>query len=283
MSFNVSMDRNGMQYVYRRFDSLDRWTNHTTTYSEWSAVPIGTRIVVTDIFRPKHLPRISTPRADGLHEVTLARLKMQRYTVGYGIHKTEHEVIVPVFVVPGDTKKRPANAFGNFAYADDVAAVESLVQFEARQRANAALANLFGEYGRGAKREAEQAQIQHAREERLRLLEERAAEIGVTVDELVAGIEAWNRIRRKRYPANRCMSCGRKLTDPASIVTGVGPECVKYLPAIKAAARARVLDIGRMRIDGRRLIERFGRAGADELVKLVTDAQLIEDLAVGDD
>ena len=75
------------------------------------------------------------------------------------------------------------------------------------------------------------------------------------------------------------MLCGRHLTDPASIVTGVGPECVKQVPFIKAAARAKVLDVGRLRFDGGRLIERFEQAGITELAAFVAEAQAEETAA----
>jgi hypothetical protein len=33
------------------------------------------------------------------------------------------------------------------------------------------------------------------------------------------------------YPEGRCGRCGRRLTVPESILTGIGPECVKTLAA----------------------------------------------------
>ena len=143
MAFMVCTDKDGLHYVRRNSDVVKRWSHHTHHFERWSELPIGTRIVVTDVHQPKHLPAVSMPRPDGLHEVVLVRLKVERYTLGYGSDKREHESIVPVFAVASDPKKRPARAFGCFAFADDAGMVRSLVQYEARQRANTALANSF--------------------------------------------------------------------------------------------------------------------------------------------
>jgi len=282
MAFMVCTDKDGLHYVQLDSNVTDRWSHHTHHFDRWSEVPIGTRIVVTDVHRPKHLPAISTPRPDGLHEVVLVRMKVERYTLGYGLDKRQHEDLVPVFAVASDPKKRPSRAFGYFAFADDAGMVRSLVQHEARQRANTALANSFTSYANGCKAEREKLRVDDARRQREQRLEALAAEAGVSVDDLKDGIDAWNRIRRKRYPVNACLVCGRKLTDPASIVTGVGPECVKYLPKIKAAAKAKVLDVGRMRWDADRLVNRFQRAGVDEIAQAVSEAALMESLTSAD-
>jgi hypothetical protein len=277
MAFEVRTDKEGHHDVVsicRRDD--DRWSHSTFGFGQWADLPIGTRFVFTSVFRPKHLPPLSVPRPDGLHELVLARKKVDRYSVGYGEDEKMHERIVPVFVSPTDPKKRPARVHGNFAFADDAEMVRSLIQFESRREAERTMADLFKSYAKACKKEAEQAKARQALEDRERMLEERAAEVGVTVDELKSGIDAWNRIRAGKYRENECMVCHRPLTDPASIVSGIGPECVKHFPGIKAAARAKVIEVGRMRFDGQRLIARFKRAGVEELVAVIESQRAAE-------
>jgi hypothetical protein len=278
MAFIVATEKNGLHFVKRTSDVNERWPRHTFSFDGWADIPKGTLLVVTDVSRPKHLPPISQPRDDGLHEVVLCRTKKVRYTVGYGAQATACEHLSPVFIVPGDPKKRPARAFGEFAFADDVADVAALVQFKARQRAETAMADLFSSYAAGCKKELERERVDAARQERQRLLEARAVEVGVTAEELAEAIKAWDQIRRRRYGPKQCMVCGRVLTDPPSIVRGVGPECLKYFPGIKAAARARVLNIGHMRYDAARVIQRFAQAGAAEVVEAIEEYRAVEEL-----
>jgi hypothetical protein len=251
----------------------ERWFRSTFNTDDWSIVPIGTRLVVASVCRPRHLPSISVPREDGLHEVILHRVKKHIHTFADGTSEPHDE---PIFVVPGDQKKRQARVWGEYAFADDLGEVSLLIQFLARR--NEARAHKDAEIARvkAERAAAEKSRRDLAREDRRRRLEAVAAEEGLAVEELEAAISKWNTIRRRRYPEGRCFLCGRHLTDPASIVTGVGPECVKQVPFIKAAARAKVLDVGRLRFDGGRLIERFERAGITELATFVANAQAEE-------
>jgi hypothetical protein len=275
MAFLVRPDEHGGQSVSLSSDYTERWTG-PDTYHKWEQIPVGTRLVVARVFRAKHLPPISQPRPDGLHEVVLLRLKKVRHTQGFGVHKEIIESTVPVFAVVGDSKKRPARLCGEVAFADDPGMVQSLLQFIARNKAEQQLRHLFSDYGFGVSKQRNKEKAKQAAAERRRVLEARAAEAGLTADELEKAIDLWNTIRREHYPVNRCMACGRNLRDPASIVSGIGPECVKYFPAIKAAARARILDVGRMRFDGARLVERFKRAGIDELATVVAEAAALD-------
>lgn len=278
MAFIVGTDKDGLHFIKRTSDAAERWPHHTAHFDGWANVQLGTRIVVTDVFRPRHLPPISQPRPDGLHEVVLIRMKRERYTLGYGADQRMVEDFVPVFAVPADGKQRPARVFGEFAFADQAASVAELVQFKARERAETALADLFTSHATARKKELHHSRLEAARHKQQQMLADRAAAVGVTTDELADGIKVWNTIRRRKYGPKQCMACGRTLTDPASIVRGVGPECLKYLPAIKAAARARVLNIGHMRYDAVRLIRRFEQAGAAEVVEALEEARAIEDL-----
>ena len=163
MAFSVGTDKDGLHYIRHSSEACERWPQHTVSYEGWANVPLGTRVLVTAVYRPQHLPPISRPRPDGLHEVMLARMKRHRYTVGYGVHQTSHEDLIPVFVIPDDSKKRPARAFGEFAFTEDAASVAALVQFKARQRAQTALAHLFTSYADAAKRELERARVDASR------------------------------------------------------------------------------------------------------------------------
>ena len=252
----------------RTGNTTEMWEFNTHHGFDWTSVKPGTRLMVEAVFRPKHLPPISTPDADGLHEVELSRVKMESYRLG-------SETItnpVPVFTIPGDAKRRPANAYGRFAFADDREQVAKLVACLTKVRAEEAAREKAHEEAKAAEKlkRAEEARLR--REERGRELAQLAAEQGISLEDLEDGIDAWNRIRRGRYCDSQCLLCGRLLTDPKSIVTGVGPECVKQVPHIAAAARAKVIDVGRMRWDGERLVKRFRRAGIDELVEVVNEA-----------
>ena len=278
--FAVSLHTNGFWYVSTNSTLCRRWPHHLSDV-DWSTIAKGTRVLVVDVYRAKHLPPISQPRPDGLHEIELARTRLRRYELGYWSQKKTYENVCPVFIVPGDPKRRPAKVFGDFAWADDPGMVAGLLEYLALERADRELAHLFSSYTNGARRELEAAKRKAAVDERRRLLADKAKSVGVSVDELEAGIAIWNKLRRKRFSATSCLCCGRRLSDPASIVSGIGPECIRHLPAIRAAAKAKVIDIGKMRWDGDRLVERFKRAGVDELVRVVEDARQLEAIAAG--
>lgn len=278
--FTVSYRPDGIGYVSTNSTLCRRWPHHLSDV-DWSTIAKGTRVLVVDVYRAKHLPPISQPRPDGLHEIELARTPLRRYELGYGSQKKTYENVCPVFIVPGDPKRRPAKVFGNFAWADDPGMVAGLLEYLALERADRELAHLFSSYTNGARRELEAAKRKAAVDERRRLLADKAKSVGVSVDELEAGIAIWNKLRRKRFSATSCLCCGRRLSDPASIVSGIGPECIRHLPAIRAAAKAKVIDIGKMRWDGDRLVERFKRAGVDELVRVVEDARQLEAIVAG--
>ena len=280
MPFLIRTNASGIPLVEFNYDVSRRWP-HSLGDVDWTTVPKGTRVLVVDVHRAKHLPPVSTPRPDGLHEVELARISRVEMSTGYGLQKTTRQFTNPTFVVPGDPKRRPARVFGWFAWADAPDMVAGLVRHLALDRADQSLAALFTSYGFGLRRELDNARHKQAADDRRELLAAKAAAAGVSVDELEKGIDIWNKLRRKRFSASRCLCCGRTLTDPASIVSGVGPECLRHLPAIQAAARAKVLDIGKLRWDGDRLVERFKRAGVDELVRVVEAAQREEMVSAG--
>jgi hypothetical protein len=44
---------------------------------------------------------------------------------------------------------------------------------------------------------------------------------------------------RKRFPVKTCAKCGQPLSDPRSVILGIGPDCLKYFdPKVLAAAKA---------------------------------------------
>jgi len=274
MAFALKHDKHGLLFVERSWNLVERWQGHNTydhdARFDWKAVKPGTRVVIEDVFRPRHLPAVFHQREDGLFEVDFVRVRIKQ---DQGMTWQE-----PVFASTLDPKKRTDRAHGAFAFADDTEAVNALVQFKARQRAETMLADLFTSYAEAVRQEQTKKRQQHAREQREQELRRKAAEAGVEYEDLLDGMKLWNTIRRKRYAPNRCFWCGRPLTDPASIVSGIGPECIKRFPGLLAAAKAKVIDIGRLRFDADRLLARFERAGMAEITAVIREAQAQEEL-----
>lgn len=275
MAFCIRIDEHGETSIIRNHETGERWPGpHTYRDFDWTTLPRGTRLVIEDVFRPRHLPKVFHQREDGLFEVDFVRVKVE-VDRGYTWQG-------PVFASTIDPKVKTTRAHGAFAIASDADAVHALVQFKARERAEDALSHGFATYAAGQRKEREAARRREREEAREQDLRRHAAEAGVEYEELLEGMEAWNAIRRKRYPANRCFVCGRALTDPASIVSGIGPECIKKLPHLIAAAKAKVIDIGRLRFDADRLLARFDRAGMAEMSRVIREAVAHEQLIDGD-
>jgi hypothetical protein len=273
MAFGIRIDKRGSLSIVRGWSVSERWRgSHTLNPFDWGALPRGTRIVIEEVFGPRRLPKVFREREDGLFEVDFVRVKV---TTDRG-----QKFQTPIFASTIDPKRQTDRAFGAFAIASDAEAVHRLSQFKARERAETALADLFASYARGEQKERQAARRRQEQEAREQELRRRAAEVGVEYEELLEGMKLWNTIRRKRYPVNRCFACGKTLTDPASIVSGVGPECIRKFPAILAAAKAKLIDIGRLRFDAERLLTRFERAGMAEMSRVIRDAvageQLVE-------
>jgi hypothetical protein len=277
MAFLVSTDAAGIHSIGTSSDDFERWAGPSvngTNDIDWHGVARGRVIVVSDVFRPRHLPQIYHQRPDGLFELAFLRVKVER---DHG-----HEWPVPVFASTLDPKKQTTRVLGPFAFADEPAAVHELVQYRARDAANRALAHLFNEYATAARKERERELRRQREHERERELRQRAEVAGVAYEDLVEGMEIWNRIRRHRYGPKRCFWCGRLLRDPASIVSGIGPECIRRFPSLMAAAKAKVLDLGRMRFDADRLLARFEQAGMAEITAVIREARADEQLVAGD-
>lgn len=276
MAFGIRIKEDGETSIVHSSDLGVRWPGpHTLRHEfDWTSLPRGTRLVIEEVSRPRHLPEVFYRRDDGLFEVDFVRVKTETER-GHTWHK-------PIFASTIDPKKQTDRAYGAFAIASDADSVHALAQFKARERAEAALAHGFATYAAGQRKERDAArrrEREQAREQRLRRL---AAEAGVEYEDLLEGMKAWNAIRRKRYPANRCFVCGRALTDPASITSGIGPECIKRLPHLLAAAKAKVIDIGRLRFDADRLLARFDRAGLAEMSSVIRETVAHEQLVDGD-
>jgi hypothetical protein len=277
MAFLVSTDAAGIHWIRTSSDEFERWAGPSvngTNDIDWHSVARGRVIVVFQVFRPRHLPRIHHQRPDGLFEMAFVRVTIVR---DHG-----REWPVPVFASTLDPKKQTTRVLGPFAFADDPAAVHELVQYRARHAANRDLAHLFNTYATAAREERERELRRQREHERERELRQRAEAAGVAYEDLVEGMEIWNRIRRKRYGPTRCFCCGRLLRDPASIVSGIGPECIRRFPALMAAAKAKVLDLGRMRFDADRLLARFEQAGMAEITEVIREARAHEQLVAGD-
>lgn len=276
MAFIVNTDEHGIHSIATSSATAARWTGpaiHGTSDFDWATVPRGRVILTAGVYRAKHLPQIYHQRPDGLYELAFVRVKIER--------DRGHDWPMPVFASTLDPKKQTTRVLGAFAFADDLAAVQELVQFRARDAANRALAHLFNTYAESTRKERDREARRLAQQQREQELRQRAEAAGVAYEDLAAGMEIWNRMRRHRYGPTRCLWCGRTLTDPASIVSGIGPECAKQFPAIMAAAKAKVLDLGRMRFDADRLLARFEQAGMEDLAAVVREARAHEQLVAG--
>jgi len=274
MAFFVQIDDHGIHSIGTSSAVVERWAGRKVRFDfDWQGVQRGRVIVVEDVYRPRHLPQVFHQRPDELFEVAFVRVKIER--------DRGQEWPVPVFASTLDPQKQTTRVLGAFAFADDLAAVHELVQWRARDRANKALAHLFNTYAEAARKERRAEERRQREHERERELRQRAEAAGVTYEDLVAGMDAWNRMRRHRYGPSRCLWCGRTLTDPASIVSGIGPECIKRFPAVMAAAKAKLLDLGRMRFDADRLLARFEQAGMEDLAAVIREARAREQLVGG--
>lgn len=275
MAFLVRTDEHGIHSIGTSSTAVEGWPGPKVRFDfDWHGVTPGRVIVVEHVYRPRHLPQVFHQRPDGLYEVAFVRVKMER--------DRGHEWPVPVFASTLDPKKQTTRVLGAFAFADDPAGVHELVQFNARDRANKALAHLFNTYAVAARKGRQAEERRQRQQQRERELRARAEAAGVAYEELVEGMEIWNRIRRRRYGPKHCFCCGRLLTDPASIVSGIGPECIRKFPALMAAAKAKVLDLGRMRFDADRLLARFEQAGMEDLAAVIREAKTHEQLVAGD-
>jgi hypothetical protein len=276
MAFLVQTDDHGIHFIGTSSTVVERWAGpevNGRANFDWHGVMPGRVIVVEHVFRARHLPQVFHERPDELYEVAFVRVKIE--------HDRGHEWPVPVFASTLDPRKQTTRVIGAFAFADDAAAVHELVQFKARDRANKALAHLFNTYADAARKDRQAEERQQRQQQREHELRARAGAAGVAYQELLEGMEVWNRIRRRRYGPKRCFCCGRLLTDPASIVSGIGPECIRKFPALMAAAKAKVLDLGRMRFDADRLLARFEQAGMEDLAAVIREAKAHEQLVTG--
>lgn len=275
MAFLVSTDDHGIHSTGTNSTLVERWPGRKVLFDfDWQGVQQGRVIVVEDVYRPRHLPQVFYQRPDELFEVAFLRVKIE--------HDRGHQWPVPVFASTIDPKKQTTRVLGAFAFADDLAGVHELVQWRARDRANKALAHLFNTYAEAARKERRAEERRQREQQREQELRQRAEAAGVAYEDLVAGMEIWNRIRCHRYGPKHCFACGRTLTDPTSIVSGIGPECIRKWPALMAAAKAKVLDLGRMRFDADRLLDRFEQAGMNDLAAVVREARAHELLVTGD-
>lgn len=275
MAFLVRTDEQGIHSIGTNSAVVEQWRGPRARFDfDWHGVQPGRVLVVEEVYRPRHLPQVFHQRADELYEVAFVRVKIE--------HDRGHEWPVPVFASTLDPRKQTTRVLGAFAFADDLAAVHELVQWRARDRANKALAHLFNTYAEAARKERQAEERRQRQQQREQELRTRAEAAGVAYEDLMEGMEIWNRIRRHRYGPKHCFACGRTLTDPASIVSGIGPECIRKFPAINAAAKAKVLDLGRMRFDADRLLARFEQAGMEDLAAVIRQAKAHEQLVAGD-
>jgi hypothetical protein len=264
--------KSGLPYIMKSFDVVERWAgpnSYGLSSEAWEEVPKGTELAFVNLAYPQHLGPPCERRPDGLWRVFFVRTAVTA-------KGTDDEYRFPWLGADPKAKKQ-VRAVGEFAFADDAAQVEALVQFEARREANNALASGFMSYAEGLAKERKAAERAARLEAKNRLLAEKSAAAGITVAELTAAMRIWDDFRQNRFRSNRCLLCKKTLTDPVSIETGIGPECVKRVPHLLAAAKVHAVEIGKLRHSAGTLLERFKRAGLTELVKLVEDEQLLNE------
>lgn len=230
---------------------------------DWAKVAKGTRVLFELFWGSKKF----APRADGLFEGEFLRMKKTTRETCTG----EKEVCFsPLFCEPGNPTKTFTAGY-QFAFADDPDQVAALLSYVAEKKQQGEVARQEKEAKRVAeklRRDEESRQLREQREQELRT---KADEIGVSYEDLVDGCKQWDQLRNKSFSPNRCFICNRVLTDPVSIKTGIGPECVKDIPKMLAAMKSNAVDIGKLRYRSQQLIERLTRAGFDAMADMVKE------------
>lgn len=236
-------------------------------HQAWSDCDVGRQIVIekAGIGRSADFAEDD----DGLARAIVKRLKVKREPAG---HDDAMEYAVPVIQSTTNARKTTERAWGRFAFADEPGAEDHLRQQLRLERAEEAMRQLFVSYRKGELAERARARRQADADRREAYLKEKAEAAGIAVDELKHAISLWDAARRHAFRPNNCLLCGRRLSDPVSISTGIGPECRRHMPAIVAAAKVHAIEIGKQRHTADGLMKRFVRAGLEELVKVIEPA-----------
>lgn len=208
-----------------------------------------------------------TPRSDGLFEVEFLRMKKTTRETCMG----EKEVYFsPLFCQPGNPKKTCTAGY-QFAFADDPEQVAALLAYVAEQKQRDDIRKQEYEAREADKKRQRDEDFKRLQEQREQELRTKAEAIGVSYEDLVDGCKQWDQLRSRYYRPNCCFICNRVLTDPVSIKTGIGPECVKQIPNMMAAMKANAVDIGKLRYRSQQLVERLTRAGFDSMAEILLE------------
>ena len=177
----------------------------------------------------------------------------------------------PLFYEIGNPKKTCTAGY-EFAIASDSEQVTALLAYVSENKKRDEIRKQEHEAKRQDDKRQREDNLLRLQEERDKEMRAKAAAIGVSVEDLVDGCKQWDQLRSRSFRANCCFLCNRTLTDPVSIKTGIGPECVKDIPNMQAAMKANAVDIGKLRFRSQQLIDRLSRAGFDTMAAMVREA-----------
>ena len=236
---------------------------------DFETMPRNTRLVLEHCCVSKAVAHDWQPRPDGLHDVIFVRAKRS-----VDKRRSPPYVSFEPIIRSVASGKLTSRIIGRFAFADNPDEVGELVLYVADKKAEEArqeLKRLADQAERKAQDSARYAVARAARDTELRA---KAASVGVSYEELCDGIKSWDRIRSQTYRPDCCLCCGRVITDPVSVVRGIGPECINKFPNVVAAMRANVLSIGRMRYTAQALVARLTKAGFNQMATTVAEANM---------
>ena len=234
---------------------------------DFETMPRNTRLVLENVYVSKAVAHDWQPRPDGLYDVIFLRAKKtidKRQAAPY--------VFFTPIIQSVASGKQTSRIIGRFAFADNPDEVRQLALYVADKKAEEARQELQRGADRAERKAQDSARYAVAKAAREVELRAKAALVGVSYEELCDGITSWDRIRRQTYRPSCCLCCGRAITDPVSVVRGIGPECINKLPNVAAAMRANVVSIGRLRYTADALVARLTKAGFNEMARTVAEA-----------
>ena len=242
---------------------------------DWTTVVTGTRVVVERLHLSRQAAAKWIPRDDGLYEVAFLRMRKTTHECKEEVDgefvDVKKPVSYPLFCEPGDPKKT-CNVGYQFAFADNPDQVAALLAYVSENKKRDEIRKQEHEAKRQDDKRQREDNLLRLQEERDKEMRAKAAAIGVSVEDLVDGCKQWDQLRSRSFRANCCFLCNRTLTDPVSIKTGIGPECVKEIPNMQAAMKANAVDIGKLRFRSQQLVDRLTRAGFDTMAEMVREA-----------
>ena len=236
---------------------------------DFETMPRNTRLVLEHCCVSKAVAHDWQPRPDGLHDVIFVRAKRS-----VDKRRSPPYVSFTPIIQSVASGKLTSRIIGRFAFADNPEEVRELVLYVADKKAEESRQELKRLADQAEQKAQDSARYAVARDARDTELRAKAASVGVSYDELCDGIKSWNRIRSQTYRPNCCLCCGRVMTDPVSVVRGIGPECIHNFPNVVAAMRANVLNIGRMRYTAQALVARLTKAGFSHMARTVAEANM---------